>query len=186
MENTPIDLARLKEMIRKGVQAIPVDNTSESAVLVIGDTGVGKSTILSFLSGAELTVRLDGLKPRLDNTEGGMIKIGHEKYSETSVPTKIVLDGMAFYDCPGFKDNKGEEFEISNSFFIQRLLDIYKKVKMVLIVDESHISETRADKFPKLIKGLHKAFGNFSEIRDGVLLIVNRADGDHTYANYIR
>lgn len=108
MENSPIDLARLKEMIRKGVQAIPVDSTSESAVLVIGDTGVGKSTILSFLSGAELTVRLDGLKPRLDNTEGGMIKIGHEKFSETSVPTKIVLDGMAFYDCPGFKDNKGE------------------------------------------------------------------------------
>ena len=57
---------------------------------------------------------------------------------------------------------------------------------MVLIVDESHISETRADKFPKLIKGLHKAFGNFSEIRDGVLLIVNRADGDHNYSNYIR
>lgn len=40
MENAPIDLARLKEMIRKGVQAIPVDNTSESAVLVIGGTGV--------------------------------------------------------------------------------------------------------------------------------------------------
>lgn len=93
---------------------------------------------------------------------------------------------MAFYDCPGFKDNKGEEFEISNSFFIQRLLDIYKKVKIVLIVDESHISETRADKFPKLIKGLHKAFDNFSEIRDGVMLIVNRADGDHPFDSYIR
>jgi GTPase SAR1 family protein len=39
-------------MIRKGVESIPVDNTSESAILVIGDTGVGKSTIMSFLSGA--------------------------------------------------------------------------------------------------------------------------------------
>jgi hypothetical protein len=47
---------------------------------------------------------------------------------------------MAFYDCPGFKDNKGEEYEISNSFFVQRLLDIYDRVKLVLIVDESHIS----------------------------------------------
>lgn len=135
MDGAPIDLARLKEMIKKGIDAIPVDNISESAVLVIGDTGVGKSTIMSFLSGAQLTVRLDGLKPSLDNREGGLIKIGHQKFSETSVPTKIVLENMAFYDCPGFKDNKGEEYEISNSFFIQRLLDIYKKVKLVLIID---------------------------------------------------
>ena len=31
--------------------------------------------------------------------------------------------------------NKGEEYEISNSFFIQRLLDIYPKVKIVLMID---------------------------------------------------
>lgn len=81
MENAPINLQRLKEMIKKGVEAIPIDNTSESAVLMIGDTGVGKSTIMSFLSGAQLTVRLDGLKPSLDNREGGLIKIGHQKFS---------------------------------------------------------------------------------------------------------
>lgn len=56
----------------------------------------------------------------------------------------------------------------------------------MLIVDESHVSETRADKFPKLIKGLHKAFGNFADIRDGVKLIVNRADGEHSQESYIR
>lgn len=107
---------------------------------MIGDTGVGKSTIMTFLAGSELVVRFDGLKPTLDTTKQTRIKIGHEKYSETSVPTKVVIEHMAFYDCPGFKDNKGEEYEISNSFFVQRLLDIYQKVKIVLVVDESHIS----------------------------------------------
>jgi ABC-type uncharacterized transport system ATPase subunit len=48
----PLDLGRLKQMIKNGIQSIAIDPTSESAVLVIGDTGVGKSTILSFLSGA--------------------------------------------------------------------------------------------------------------------------------------
>jgi ABC-type hemin transport system ATPase subunit len=47
---------------------------------VIGDTGVGKSTIMAFLSGAEMTVRYDGLKPVLD-CPNHLIKIGHEKYS---------------------------------------------------------------------------------------------------------
>lgn len=74
---------------------------------MIGDTGVGKSTIMSFLAGSELIIKFDGLKPTLDTTKKTIIKIGHEKYSETSVPTKVVIEHMAFYDCPGFKDNKG-------------------------------------------------------------------------------
>ena len=91
---------------------------------------------------------------------------------------------MAFYDCPGFKDNKGEEYEISNSFFVQRLLDIYQKVKIVLIIDESHISQARADKLPKLIRNLHRSFKSFEDIKDGVCLIINRAAHDHTVEDY--
>jgi GTPase Era involved in 16S rRNA processing len=153
-------------------------------VLVIGDTGVGKSTIMSFLSGSSLVVRYEGLKPTLDNASASKIKIGHEKYSETSVPTKVVIEDMAFYDCPGFKDNKGEEYEISNSFFVQRLLDIYQKVKLVLIIDESHISEARADKLPKLIRNLHRSFKTFEDIKDGCCLIINRAEPDHSVEDY--
>ena len=48
---------------------------------MIGDTGVGKSTIMSFLSGHELVVKFDGLKPTLDTVGQARIKIGHEKYS---------------------------------------------------------------------------------------------------------
>ena len=73
---------------------------------MIGDTGVGKSTIINFLSGDELVIKFDGLKPTLDALGSSHAKIGHEKFSETSVPTKVVINDMAFYDCPGFKDNK--------------------------------------------------------------------------------
>ena len=62
---------------------------------------------MSFLAGSQLVVRYDGLKPTLDNAGDKRIKIGHEKLSETSIPNKVVINGMAFYDCPGFKDNKG-------------------------------------------------------------------------------
>lgn len=48
---------------------------------MIGDTGVGKSTIMSFLNGSKLVVKYDGLKPTLDNPNESKIKIGHEKYS---------------------------------------------------------------------------------------------------------
>lgn len=135
---------------------------------------------MSFLYGDEMIVKMDGLKPVLANAGKSAIKIGHEKFSETSIPTKVIIQGMAFYDCPGFKDNKGEEYEISNSFFVQRLLDIYPKVKIVLVIDESHISEDRADKLPKLLRNLHKSFKSFNDIQDGCCILINRASEENT------
>jgi hypothetical protein len=63
---------------------------------------------------------------------------------------------------------------------VQRLLDIYQHAKIVLVVDESHISEARADQLPKLIKNLLASFLTFDDIWDGVCLIINRAASDHS------
>jgi ABC-type phosphate/phosphonate transport system ATPase subunit len=48
----PLNLQKLKEMIRNGISSIPKDPNCDEAVVVIGDTGVGKSTVMAFLSGA--------------------------------------------------------------------------------------------------------------------------------------
>ena len=37
-----------------------------------------------------------------------------------------------------------------------------------------------------MIKSLGKAFKTFDDIKDGVFLIINRADKEQTYQNYIR
>ena len=80
-DSNPINLAQLKQLIHSGLEAIPIDKENQEAIIVIGDTGVGKSTIMSFLAGASLVVKYDGLKPTLDNSDASKIKIGHEKYS---------------------------------------------------------------------------------------------------------
>ena len=66
MFGNPINLSKLKQMIKDGIASIPKDPNADEAIIVIGDTGVGKSTLLAFLSGYDLTVRYDGLKPILD------------------------------------------------------------------------------------------------------------------------
>lgn len=67
---------------------------------------------------------------------------------------------------------------------MQRLLDIYPKVKIVIMIDESHISEARADKLPKLTKNLLKSFKTFEDIKEGVIMIVNRAERDLSITDY--
>lgn len=45
-----------------------------------------------------------------------------------------------------------------------------------MVVDESHITEARADKLPKLIRGLLKSFNASEDIRSGVIMVINRTD----------
>jgi hypothetical protein len=66
------------------------------------------------------------------------------------------------------------------------LLDLYDKVKIVLMIDESHVSEARADKLPKLTKNLLRSFKSFNDIKEGVILIINRADVDLSITDYAR
>jgi hypothetical protein len=54
----------------------------------------------------------------------------------------------------------------------------------VLMIDESHISEARADKLPKLTKNLLKSFKTFEDIKEGVILIINRAERDLSVSDY--
>ena len=117
---------------------------------MLGDTGVGKSTLMSYLAGEDLKIKQVGLKPCLSNIENSHIKIGHLKYSETSLPNEVCIDGKVFYDCPGFNDNTGEENDIANSFYLQRLISLYERTKFVIVIDESYFTEARAHRLPAL------------------------------------
>ena len=169
----------------QGFRALKAPKGSRQAVLVIGDTGVGKSTIISLLAGLKLVVKNNGLNIIIDSADAETkVKIGHQKYSETTVPTKIVIDDLDFFDCSGFRDNRGDQFQISNSFFLQRLFYLYDKVKILLIIDEHYITEARLDKLPKLIHSLGEAFGNIQSIQDGVVLLINRAKINRNLNDY--
>lgn len=52
------------------------------------------------------------------------------------------------------------------------------------MIDESHISEARADKLPKLTKNLLKSFKTFEDIKEGVVMIINRAERDLSVQDY--
>ena len=60
-----IDMPLLRNKIIEGITHLQISANEKEAVLFIGDTGVGKSTLLSYLIGQSLQVREVGLKPCL-------------------------------------------------------------------------------------------------------------------------
>ncbi len=80
-EDKKLNLLKLKRLIDSGIDSIPHDNKYNSAVLVIGDTGVGKTTILSFLAKRKLFIKIHGLNTILDSDDKDGLKIGHDRFS---------------------------------------------------------------------------------------------------------
>lgn len=66
MDSHTINVHKVKELIDRGYAYLPANKNLKNAVLVIGDTGVGKSTILSYLAGKKLVVRNEGLNYVID------------------------------------------------------------------------------------------------------------------------
>lgn len=52
------------------------------------------------------------------------------------------------------------------------------------MIDESHITEARADKLPRLTKNLLRSFKSFHDIKEGVIIIINKADRDLAAEDY--
>ncbi|WP_425364407.1 hypothetical protein [Candidatus Tisiphia endosymbiont of Mystacides longicornis] len=131
----------------------------KKAVLVVGKTGAGKSTLVHVLSGNELqAIRddatselvIDAIQPLSD------IVIGHKMSSETKIPNKCLAKDLTIWDCPGFNDTDLVQ-EIANIFYIKRLFEITDQLKFVLVVDESDLRSNRGSDFLETLSNFIKS-----------------------------
>ena len=123
-------------------------STRETVVLVLGDTGSGKTTITALLDGKQLQVTKIGATVVLD-LPNQVTGIGHRiGESETQSPVfHRSASGVLVLDCPGFKDTKGAETEILHSF---RLFQLFKgsknlKVKVVIVSPAGQLDSRGVD-----------------------------------------
>jgi hypothetical protein len=119
---------------------------NKEVVMVLGITGVGKSTFLNSLLGCDMKavkpseLGLTGLKkvvivdPRSARAE--IMSIGHKRASQTFMPQIATEPDHAhrvYCDCPGFSDNRGAEINIANSLNINQILQNATGVKAVFL-----------------------------------------------------
>ena len=114
--------------IKKGKKLMKTQNNK--AIIVIGKTGVGKSTMVNFLSGAEMEIKheeiiQDGKKRNImylaPKKQLGKVKVGCKASSETTIPNRWVdvKNDVIYWDCPGFEDTNGIEQDNANAFYLR-------------------------------------------------------------------
>jgi energy-coupling factor transporter ATP-binding protein EcfA2 len=143
-------------------------------IIVIGNTGAGKSTFVNYMTGAELKI-IDGvikLNYEISEEDANLKerpKIGHTKESLTAVPNYYEYNDSVYWDCPGFGDNRTEEQDILNALYIKKLFNELKKVKIIYVVNYTkEIDGKKIDDF----KSFFDMFDDAESLKNKLLTVV--------------
>jgi len=158
------------QKVMNSIQTIKQRADSEAKgkdiVLVVGNTGAGKSTLVNYLAGCRM--REEMIPNSIDLgivAENPIMEIGHGFPSKTEFPQmyKDPYTNLTYCDCPGFLDNRGASFEISNAYAIKRIALTAKSIKIVVLIDYHGLKSERAENLRQTLEMLRKLLG------DGVL-----------------
>lgn len=149
-------------------------NEYEKVTLFLGQTKVGKSLLIHYLSGSTIKGTKVNFKSSLEYTPiFGLehIKVGNGVGSCTTIPRSIFHSELgALLDCPGFGDLRGIIYQIINAKLIHEVSNKSRELKIVLCISEENIVD-------ELIKSSDDLKGYICEENfPSVLVIINKGD----------
>jgi energy-coupling factor transporter ATP-binding protein EcfA2 len=164
--------------------AAPAAN--KEVLMVLGNTGTGKSTAVNYLLGCEMKSALDEFGEEIivvapESIRPEVMPIGHGDQSHTFMP-QIVPDpdnnDQTYCDCPGFSDNRGAEINIANAINTRRVLQQARGVKAVFLASYSGLSNDRGASRRAMESMCLQMFGSADNLRrhqNSVLLGITKA-----------
>ena len=157
--------------------------TGKNLVVIIGNTGAGKSTFVNYLNGCtmEAIARKDaGLEGRgsvvrvkPDSATPELMPIGHTKQSMTFVP-QVGGDDAAFTfcDCPGFLDNRGAEINIANAVNIKQTVHAASRVVVTVLINYHSLKADRGRGIREMLKILGDLFGSTEQLHENLESVI--------------
>ncbi|MDD9334877.1 MAG: hypothetical protein PV347_02365 [Rickettsiaceae bacterium] len=176
-------IKQVSSLIRDGNDRL--QEHGKKGILLLGDTGAGKSTLAHVFTGRKLQaikngvtneMVIDAMQP-LDD-----IVIGHKLASETKIPNKCLFKDLTIWDCPGFNDTDPVQ-EIANNFYIKRLFETTNQLKFVLVVDESDLRSKRGSIFLETLYNFIKSFKDIEFIEGSISLVVTHVSPNKNIQN---
>ena len=161
----------------KSGAACAVAAHGNQAIILIGNTGAGKSTCCNYLHGCtmELVREKKIFRVSASSPVPELMHIGHTNVSATFLPdvqpSNIDLPGGAeavFVDCPGFLDNRGASINIANAVNIKATLNASANARIIVILNYHSLKADRSRGLRELSQILTDLFGSARRVLDKI------------------
>ena len=148
-------------------------------VIVLGNTGSGKSTLVHALARKPMIVQETGSGPFIDVNEEHRIPnftIRRGVVAGTQQPTSWFdpSTNLVFWDCPGFMDPSGVSRDIETLFAVERLFTPPCNIKILLTIDKNAQQADRGQSIMKRLKNLRSFFTEEEQLQRAVSIVVTK------------
>jgi len=174
-------------------EAVASRAAGKRIVVVLGNTGAGKSAFINYLHGCKFQYEEeDKMVVRDDSELEELMRIGHTNRSETFSPqvedaTDSLGSGFAYADCPGvprqppasrsarrtltrafpevgFLDNRGFEINVANAANVRHTVCAASSAVVVVVVNYYSLRADRGKGLHDLLRILLSLFGSVEQV----------------------
>ncbi|OMJ89688.1 hypothetical protein SteCoe_8049 [Stentor coeruleus] len=175
------EIKHINDSISKCDEVLP--KKALRTVVLLGNTGAGKSTVFNILCGNELKIienQYDGSLNFDLKYSGDFQKIGNSASSCTSLPSYKNIDLTTFIDTPGLEDNNGKAQQIINIFYIKKVFSVSSKVKIILFFDYDSIMISRGKNLGDLFNHLLELIPDKQLLKQSMNFLITRCPQNYT------
>ena len=163
------------ENLKKNDENYNVGHFMSDGLIVVGNTGSGKSTFINFLMSNQLKVVINGGKIVIDSDSHP--KICATKLAGTTFPFPYFVNDLMMnaWDTPGYSDTSTEKVEILNGVSIKALLGRLKgKIKIAYVIEENKLDGERGRCFIDEFEQFFNYIEDFSKVENSFFLVISK------------
>ncbi|GIX77722.1 uncharacterized protein CDAR_303361 [Caerostris darwini] len=169
------------DLLKSGEEKIKLTEKYKNVILVLGDTGNGKSKFTEWITGND-----DKLMSKETKKGTGEYIIVHSDDTSHSTITsqtiypQLIVDSTTntpYYDCPGFKNTKSTSNDIATTYFVKRIGDYAETIKIIFIINYPSV-RTGVDRhnFIELLRQAIDFVKNIDKFRNSIALVATKVD----------
>ncbi|GBN05140.1 hypothetical protein AVEN_123243-1 [Araneus ventricosus] len=179
IEETVIEMTF--KLMESGEKEIQLKDQYKDLVLVVGDTGNGKTKFTGWITGDDAHLIA---KETVEDTGEYIIDDIHGKSSSTitsdTVYPTLVVDietNVPYYDCPGFNDSRSACNDIATAYFIKKIVDYSNSVKILFIINYPSVKRgVERHNFMQLLKHVTEFIKNVEKFQNSIALVATKVD----------